>query len=308
LRIPNLGLCQAQNTAHYTISDVNGKSVDVTITYVNNTTDTVNYHVESAATGDGSGTKIDAYVVGTSVYGDFSGITENVITSQGKITLQPGAEVYPPEGEEHGPEDYYGGDWPTAEQICGWYFEDVADLTPYPSGTIDLAGVNKNLGPIYRAGTLDIKNTSNTPATLTLDGTIYITGNTLIGTTGKDFTLDLNGHAIFVASNTVKYALNIGGKCKIVGPGVIIAVGGVYFQPKVPVGMTDPIFIMSVEATTFIQPNGDFYGSVAGSVEVQLQPGSSLNYPETGFGVLNFPGCTEGRFVYSIASWEVSRQ
>ena len=297
--------CGGDLSRSYNISGVNGKKVDFTITRANNVTQI--YHVVSTATGDGSGTEIDAYVIGTSVYGDFSGITNNVITSQGKITLQPGAEVYPPEGEEHGPEDYYGGDWPTAEEICAWYFEDVADLTPYPSGTIDLAGVNKNLGPIYRAGTLDIKNTSNTPATLTLDGTIYITGDTLIGTTGKDFTLDLNGHTIFVASNTVKYALNIGGKCQIVGPGVIIAVGGVYFQPKVPVGMTDPIFIMSVEATTFIQPNGDFYGSVAGSVEVQLQPGSSLNYPEEGFGVLNFPGCTEGRFVYSIASWEVSR-
>jgi hypothetical protein len=58
---------------------------------------------------------------------------------------------------------------------------------------------------------------------------------------------------------------------------------------------------------TLVQPNGEFYGSIAGSVDVQLQPGSSLNYPETGFGVINFPGCTAGRYVYSIASWEVSR-
>jgi hypothetical protein len=29
-----------------------------------------------------------------------------------------------------------------------------------------------------------------------------------------------------------------------------------------------------------LQVGGDFYGSVAGNVEVQLQPGSSLNYPE----------------------------
>lgn len=311
-RIPNIGLCPGSPTTHYTISDVNGKSVDVTITYVNNTTDTVNYHVESTATSNGSGTKIDAYVIGTSIYGDFSGITNNVITSQGDIILKPGTEVNPSTGN-HSPQADYGGAWPAAAELCAWYGEDVEDGTHYYSDTaIDLNGVSQELGPLYVDGKLTIKN-SGGPATLTITGTIYATGKTEIyGPTSNEpyqLTLDLNGHTIFVSSNITgaQNALEIQ-KCNMDGSGAIIAVGDIYFAPKVPAGMADPVFIMSRSGETLVQPNGEFYGSIAGSVDVQLQPGSSLNYPEDGFGVLNFPGCTEGRFVYSIASWEVSRQ
>ena len=229
-----------------------------------------------------------------SVYGDYSDIMNHVITSQGEINLQLGTEVNPSEGE-HAPVEYYGGPWPTAAELGEFYWEDVKDEMPYGSGTIDLNGVNMNLGPLYRDGTLTIKNSSNTPATLTLTGTIYITGDTLIGTTGKDMTLDLNGQTIFVASNSSapQKALELGGKCSIIRPGAIIAIGDIYFQPSIPPGMTDPIFVMSVSGETLLQPGGDFYGAVAGSVEVGLQPGASLNYPEAGFGVINFPGCID---------------
>jgi len=305
-RIPNIGLCPGSPTTHYTISDVNGKSVDVTITYVNNTTDTVNYHVESIATGDGSGTGIDAYVIGTSVYGDFSGITNNVITSQGEIDLAPNTEVNPSTGD-HSPQEDYGGAWPTGEELAAWYFEDVEDEESYGSDIMILNG-DTELGPFYRDGELEIKS-GTAGITVTLTGTIYISGDTLIGTTGKDFTLDLNGHTIFVASNSSdpQKALWIGGKCTLVGEGAIIAVGDMYFEPNTEAGVTDPVFIMSVVGTSTVQPGGDFYGSIAGSVVVALQPGTSIDYPETGFGVINFPGCTAGRFIYSIDSWEVSR-
>ena len=292
----------------YNISDVNGKSVAVTITWVNNTTNTVTYHIVSTATGDGSGTKIEAYVIGTTVYGDFSGITDNVITSLGEIDYPPIYEITYPEGAEpysNYPPDY----WPPGDELAAWYFEDVEDEEPYDSDTIDLYGVDQELGPIYRDGTLTIKNSSNTPATLTLTGTIYITGDTLIGTTGKDFTLDLNDNTIFVASDSAdpQKALWIGGQCTLIGSGAIIAIGDIYFAPNTKAGVTDPVFIMSVEGTTTLQPGGDFYGSIAGSVEVQLQPDTSINYPEEGgFGVINFPGCTAGRFIYAIATWEVS--
>jgi hypothetical protein len=313
-KIPNAGLCQGSPSTTYNITDVNGKTVAVTITWVNNTTETVNYRIESTATSDGSKTKITAYVIGDAVAGDFSGITNNVITSQGKIILKPGTEVNPPEGEEHGPQDYYGDDWPTAEELEAWYLIDVEDATHYYSDTtIDLNGVSQSLGPLYVDGTLTIKNSSNTPATLTLTGVIYATGETQIyGPTDKDplkLTLDLNGYTIFVSSNITgaKNALEIQ-KCNMDGSGCLIAVGDIYFAPKVPAGMADPVFIMSCSGETLVQPNGEFYGSIAGSVDVQLQPGSSLNFPETGFGVINFPGCIAGRFIYSIASWEVSRQ
>ena len=229
-----------------------------------------------------------------SVHGNYSGITNHVITSQGEITLQPGANVTPSEGE-HAPVEYYDGPWPPPEELAVWYWEDIENETPYPSDTIDLNGVGQELGPLYRNGTLEITNSSNTSATLTLTGTFYITGDIEIGTTGKDMTLDLNGHTIFVESSSADplKALWMGGKCTIIGPGAIVAIGDIYFELNIEAGMTDPIFIMSVEGTNTLQPGGDFYGAVAGSVEVALQPGTSLNYPEAGFGVINFPGCID---------------
>ena len=47
---------------------------------------------------------------------------------------------------------------------------------------------------------------------------------------------------------------------------------------------------MSVDGTARIQPDGSFYGSVAGESEVRLQPGCTLELidpPESG---VNWPG------------------
>jgi hypothetical protein len=45
---------------------------------------------------------------------------------------------------------------------------------------------------------------------------------------------------------------------------------------------------MSVNGTVWFNPNGDFYGSLAGNVEVQLQPGNTLTWSDPPGG-LNFP-------------------
>ena len=162
----------------------------------------------------------------------------------------------------------------------------------------------------YRDGELEFK-AGTAGVTLTLTGTIYISGDTLIGSTGKDFTLDLNDHTIFVASDSAdpQKALWIGGKCTLVGSGVVIAIGDMYFEPNTEAGVTDPIFVMSVSGTTSVQPGGDFYGSIAGSVEVELQPGTSINYPEDEgwYDGLNFLIGVQ-KLAYNIYSWEVSQQ
>jgi len=315
----------------YNISDVNGKSVQVTIDYQDGGT----YRITSIAiTDDGggtvaavTGTQIEAYI--TPVSSNYTGLLDNVVTSQNEIDYPPHPDINYPEG--HGPVEYYEGDWPTPQDLAQFYWDDVAGGTHYDGDTeIDLEGnscppgpiyINdeennswpSGLGPLYVDGELEILNSIKTDPlpTLTLTGTLYITGDTLIGKTGKGFTLDLNGQTIFVASNSSdpQKALWIGGQCTIIGPGCIIAVGDVYFEPNIPVGMTDPIFIMSVSGETTLQPGGDFYGAIAGSVEVDLQPGTSVNYPEAGFGDgINFPGFVEPKqLVYSIASWEVSQ-
>ena len=300
---------------NYTLTDINGKNVDITITsvalYPGTTNLTGTYLVESTTTGNGSGTQIETYIEGVNMYGDYGDVLGQVLTSQGEITLKPGTEVNPPDGEQ-GPAEYYGDPWPTAEELIDFYLDDVKDGTHYDSDTvIDLAGIDMELGPLYVEGELTIYNSSNTPSTLTLTGTIYVTGDTLIGSTKKDFTLDLSDSTIFVASDSAdpQKALWVGGKCTAVGSGTILAIGDIYFEPKTEAGVTDPIFVMSVDGTTSVQPNGDFYGSIAGNVEIELQPGTSINYPESeGWDDdLNFLIGVK-KLAYSIDSWEISQQ
>ena len=297
---------------NYTITDINGKNVDITITsvalYQGITNLTGTYRVESTTTGNGSGTQIEAYIDGVNKYGDYGDILGNVLTSQGEITLMPGTEVYPPEGEQ-GPVANYTDPWPTAEELIDFYLEEVGDEESYDSDLLTLDS-DMELGPFYRDGELEIK-AGTAGVTLTLTGTVYVSGDTLIGSTGKDFTLDLNDHTIFVASNSSdpKKALWVGGKCTVVGSGAIIAIGDIYFEPDTEAGVTDPIFVMSVSGITKVQPNGDFYGSIAGSVEIELKPGTSINYPESGgwYDDLNFLIGVK-KLVFGIDSWEISQQ
>ena len=200
--------------------------------------------------------------------------------------------------------------WPTVSDLSARYWDDVKDKTHYYGDTeIDLNGANMDLGPLYVDGELDILNSSNDEATLILTGTLYITGDTLIGQNGKDtLTLDLNGQTIFVESSTAD-ALIVGGKCTVKGPGCIIAVGDVYFAPKGDVGSNgEPVLILSVSGTTTLKPSGDFYGAIGGSVNVEAFSGETptTTYPTGGFGEVNFPSLFEVKYTYSIVSWEIN--
>ncbi|MCK4305197.1 MAG: pilus assembly protein PilZ [Candidatus Eisenbacteria sp.] len=280
---------------------VNEISVGVTI----QRTETNVFRVLSTAVG----TEVESFI--TTVYGDYSDIMDSVITSQGDYTLQPPTTVDPPEGEEHGPVRNYGGDWPTPEELSDWYSRDVKDEVPYSSGTLDVKDyASAGIGPLYRNGTLSIKNTGSAGLTLQLNGTLYITGDTLIGKTGKDFTLDLNGNTIFVESATVDShdALVIGGKCTITGSGCIIAVGDIDFRPGLNCTSSDYVFVMSVIGKTYMQPNGDFYGTLAGSSEVYIQNGDAhWTDPSLVEGGLNLPGGGGGGNVeWKLGGWDIS--
>jgi hypothetical protein len=69
---------------------------------------------------------------------------------------------------------------------------------------------------------------------------------------------------------------------------------------------------MSALGTTRLQPSGDYYGAVAGSVDVEVQQGETptIYYPEMGFGEgdLNFPGFVEGKLIYHVATWQINPQ
>jgi hypothetical protein len=71
----------------------------------------------------------------------------------------------------------------------------------------------------------------------------------------------------------------------------------------------DYILVMSVTGMTYMQPNGDFYGTLAGATEVWIQNGSAT-WTEPDEGGINFPGTagsgSEGT-QYLIRSWEIGQ-
>jgi hypothetical protein len=327
-RMPGLNLSVGQST-NFTIPDVNDKNVAVNTTCVSNTTQgsgcnttwTVIYKVVSTATADGSGTNVTAYVKGTSVSQNYSGLLDQVITSLGAITTNGNPDIIPPIGsnQTHAPVQYYDPSlWPSADMLSTFYWNQVQGKNNYAS-PIDLAGLSKNLTAGYVNGPLTIRNSGDS-ANLTLYGTLFINdatnGISSINGGGEQklIYLNLNGQTIFVASNSTgngQQALQIDQQCAISGPGVIIAIGDVYFAPMGDAG-TDaaPVFIFSVSGETYLKPGGDFCGSVAGDVTVEVWSGGkkqSISYPTGGFGDLNFPtGRQYPNFTYSITSWEIN--
>lgn len=328
--------CPAAPPRSYPMEDlINGKEVSFEIYSGYDAKGVSYYRIISTATGDGSGTVIEAYA--TSVYGNYTDITNNVLTSRQGIGYPPSYGLVYPDG--HGPVEDYDGFWPTPDDdgnnpLAAWYWEDVKDGQEHSgdlpvnwedvedglkhSGdlTIDLDGSDLQLpGSLYVDGTLTITDKKkNTNSRLTLGGTIYTTGDIRIN--NADITVDLNGHAIFTESDTVKpdgYAFYVsttapeGNPVYVQGPGVIAAIGDIYFEPNMDSDQGSPVFIISVEGKTHLKPNGDFYGAIAGGAEIELQSGASVTYPEDGFPEdLNWPGFASKKVRYVLYSWTVS--
>jgi hypothetical protein len=204
--------------------------------------------------------------------------------------------------------------WPKADIFRELYWGDVENTEPYPHDTIDVAGIPTSIGPLYRDGNLDIKNSGGL-ATLTLDGTIYVTGQ--LNITGKlidgepNLTLDLNGQTIFCEYlDPVQKAIDITAKCTIKGPGCIIAVGNIGFGPKMTAGgEEDYVILMSINGWTDLHPQGDFYGAVLGDVYMDLFPADGkITYvaPDPG-DELNFPIFNTAQIkTYNIYNYDIT--
>ena len=250
---------------------VNGMPVTVT---VGTESEGVYKVITSTATNvvDGSSTTIVSYVSLNTL--DFTWLFDSAITSPNEVTLQPNTEV---SGTITCPLDP-GQNWPETDDLSNFYFEQVEGLDPYPDDIIDVASGTEAdpylIGPLYYVGDLLQIQSSTADATAVLTGTIYVAGDLNIGGP-KEFTLDLNGQTIYVEGD-----IDIGGKCTITGSGIIIAEGDVVFAPSIESNPDDFVFVMSIEGTLFMLPLNDFFGSLAGDVEVQLQPGSSVTWTD----------------------------
>ena len=324
-------VCPGDPHWSYTIPDINGKSIEVSIDYLDGGTCKI---TSIAVTADDSGTAaivsattVESYV--SALYMDFSSLLDNAIVSYDTIDIQPGnmvdGDVWLPDEDNleiHDPADITGDvndaedfelTWPTAEQLSAYYLDDVNPSNHYPYNSIDIE-YTKNIGPCYIEGDFVIDNTGE-PDTLVLDGTVYINdnngnkGNLYFQQSGShNYTVDLNGHTIF-AEGSIDFPSNA---VSISGPGCIIAVGDINFQPSI--AGDDFVLVMSITGQTYFHPSGDFTGCVAGNTEVQLQPGCTINWVSPEGKGLNFPMGAGGDdelppvTEMSIESWEVSQQ
>jgi hypothetical protein len=307
---------------------VNDRSVDVVVYREDldpTCAENLMYRVLSiAATNDSGGTAaidssttIDAYL--SVSYLDLSALLDNAIVSDDTIDVQPGnyidGDVWLPDKEdldlqpgsnitgEVKDNDDMTIDWPTAEQLSSYYWEDVKNaLDPGPS--IDVQYI-QTIGPAYRNGDLSVDNTGS-PATLVLEDTVYVAGNLEFQQSGtsKNYTVALNGETIF-AEGEIDFPSNV---VSVSGPGCIIAKGNINFQPSI-VG-DDFVLVLSLEGEVNFQPSGDFTGCIAGNAHVQLQPGNTISWIDPEGKSLNVPwGVDDGKLPpvtgLSVLSWEI---
>jgi len=316
-------VCPAAPNWSYSIADVNGKSVQVSIEYL----DEGIFRITSiAATDDGGGTAavdssttVESYL--SASYMDFSSLLDYAIISNSTITIQPGnvvdGDVWLP--DKGNPDDWNKGNitgdvkdsddvvitWPTADQLRDYYLEDVAGA-PDCGPSIDIKD-KKTIGPCDRKGSLTVDN-SGGPATLVVGGTVYIRGDLEFRQPGSSsYTIDLNGNTIFAEGSITFPAHHV----NISGSGCIIAVGPINFQPGIASEGDDFVLVMSITDYVEFHPSGDFTGCVAGSEHVQLQPGCTINWISSEGKGLNFPtGPGDGDKLppvtgVRIDSWEV---
>ena len=198
--------------------------------------------------------------------------------------------------------------WPTADQLSGYYLEDV-EGAPDPGPSIDIKYTD-TIGPSYRHGDLVVDNTGD-PDTLVLEGTVYVTGDLDFEQSGsKTYTVDLNGHTIF-AEGSINFPSQ---HVSISGSGCIIAVGNIDFNPSVTSGGDDFVLVMSITGEVLFHPSGDFTGCVAGNVHVELLPNSELDWISPEGKGLDFPmGVGDDDELppvtgVNIESWEIKQQ
>ncbi|MGE0902818.1 MULTISPECIES: pilus assembly PilX family protein [Dehalococcoides] len=281
---------------------IDGRTVSVTLDYLAEDI----YRIMSTSVSSTETISITAVVSDT--YNNYTDIMNHVITSQGDYTIQGGQASVTPDTGDNAPIRFYEGAWPGANELSAFYY---VNTTPSASATLNLANYPTGVPEILRQGTLDIVSTVKN-ATYTLEGDIYITGDTLIGMTGSNFTLDLNGHSIYVQSNTTdeKDALVVGNQCTLIGSGSIIAEGNIEFKPNQPEHPhpDDYIFVLSVNGKTYMQPTNVFQGTLAGATEVYLQNSSitySSPFDEYGNYKIDFPGSGLSHF-WGIITWSIS--
>jgi hypothetical protein len=300
--LPDVG----DDPLEHNIPDINGKTVNISITRVDENT----FKITGTATSvDGSNTVIESYVNTL----DFAALLDNGLTSGGDVTMQPNSTVdgdvqYNGILDQQPGADITGefdtdpiASWPTQEQLSKFYWTDVSGSTPfpYPDATINAAAVD-TVDALYRDGNLTI-STTNPNQSLALNGTMFVTGDFTCEATGKKYTLDLNGQTIYSEGAMVFQPSGLW----LTGSGCIIAVGDINFSPNLQTDPDDFVFIMSLTGNVIMQPTNEFHGCVAGDAGVDLFPNTDVYWHEPP-DILNLPGKLNRNVIEGIQTWDIT--
>lgn len=296
---PGLPTSPTDPPLQFTITDnPNAKSVEVTVYYV----ESIPYRIHSVATNPDTGhqSKIDSDLNIIDIGVDLTAFTKYALTSPGTITAKSSDDI---NGDiwVQSSDNYSGpppsGDivvapvtgWPTAQELKTYFDNQVDTSTFYSESTIDVSQPGMS-GPLYAHGYPNGNYVLTGTGALT--GPLYIDGNLYADNNAN---IDLNGQTIFVLGS-----FNTSPQSAFQGPGAVIAVGDIVFQPSVS---GDFIFVLSVSGQINFQPQGDFVGSVAGDTSITLQPNCTLTWMDPGVGNLNLPGLYIQ--VSGIKNWDI---
>jgi len=320
----------------YTIIE-NGKDVTVEIYCVRKVVNRYSYifKITSTATGSDSNTAITIYTT------KISGLWENAISSGTCIELFPGSIVEGPTMPDLACIEDYGCGSSECEvyDTTAWPFAAGDFRTIYsnqagPAQNVSEWNMNPadtTIGPLYAkpaGGVFSIDNRSGVEDLLSTlgvgytppggtSGTLYVEGDLYIGRNStNNFIFNLNRNTIYVTGE-----IKIDPSCKIEGSGIIIAEGHIKYWPTTSTASPDDfVFLMSLfdpdagppphpySESIDLHPTGNFYGSVAGLLDVFLYPGNTAvltDVPEEG---LNFPMDTGGlAAIWAIRTWQINR-
>jgi hypothetical protein len=161
-----------------------------------------------------------------------------------------------------------------------------------------------------RDGNLNIDNTGG-HRTLTLNGTLYVTGSLTFNGVGTPdyYTIDLNKNTILVGG-AITFPSN---GVSITGSGCIIAEKSIKFLPGTESSPDDFVLLLSLtEDVTLLPSSGTFYGSIAGpSVESDVSTKVDIVWQPLSEGGIDFPIDMYGYDIVDTATvrtWEVKRE
>jgi hypothetical protein len=270
-----------------TSGNINGSSVDATITWINWET----YRIHSLAANLNTGHKItiDSDIAIDPTGGlDLTAFTKDAMTSPGIISTSPNDKIVG-DVRVYSTANITGQGvidgtittgpitgWPTKALLEMYYLRQVDTAHPNSTGIIDVTQPGQS-GHVYAQGYSNGNYviTGNS----TLEGDIFVEGNLKFN---QNTEIYLNGYTVYVTGD-----ITFGTQAALGGPGAVLAVGNVTFSPNVTPSY---IFVMSVSGFVDLQPSGDFVGAVCGNTLINLKPHCTITWQDPGIGNLNMPG------------------